>query len=86
MDELIKARVLEGAKILLNERSNVRDVARKLGCSKSTVHKDMAERLLDLDYTLYIEVQKLFEINKQEKHLRGGSSTKLKYQKQKNTI
>ena len=72
MDELIKARVLEGAKILLNERSNVRDVARKLGCSKSTVHKDMAERLLDLDYTLYIEVQKLFEINKQEKHLRGG--------------
>lgn len=85
MDELIKARVLEGAKIMLDERSTVRDVAKKLGCSKSTVHKDMAERLLDLDYTLYIEVQKLFEINKQEKHLRGGTSTKLKYQKEKNT-
>ncbi len=81
MDEAMKERVLQGAKLLLLEKSNVRQVAKRIGCSKSTVHKDLSERLIDLDYNLYIEVQKLFEINKQEKHLRGGNTTKLRYTK-----
>lgn len=81
MNDIITERVLQSAKLLIFERSNVRRVARRIGCSKSTVHKDLSERLKDIDYDLYVEVQKIFEINKQEKHLRGGNSTKIKYLK-----
>lgn len=79
MNDIITERVLQSAKLLIFERSNVRRVAKRIGCSKSTVHKDLSERLKDIDYDLYVEVQKIFEINKQEKHLRGGNSTKIKY-------
>ncbi|MBQ8292602.1 MAG: sporulation transcriptional regulator SpoIIID [Bacilli bacterium] len=79
LDNIIEERVLQAAKLLILENSNVRHVARRIGCSKSTVHKDLSERLKDIDYKLYLEVQKIFEINKQEKHLRGGNSTKNKY-------
>ncbi len=78
-DEIIEERVLQCAKLLILENSNVRHVARRIGCSKSTVHKDLSERLKSIDYELYVEVQKIFQINKQEKHLRGGNSTKNKY-------
>ncbi len=78
-DEIIEERVLQCAKLIILENSNVRRVARRIGCSKSTVHKDLSERLKSIDYELYLEVQKIFEINKQEKHLRGGNSTKNKY-------
>lgn len=81
MNDIITERVLQSAKLLIFERSNVRRVAKRIGCSKSTVHKDLSERLKDIDYDLYVEVQKIFEINKQEKHLRGGNSTKIKYLK-----
>ena len=79
MNNVIEERVLQGAKLLILENSNVRLVAKRIGCSKSTVHKDLSERLKDIDYNLYVEVQKIFEVNKQEKHLRGGNSTKNKY-------
>lgn len=82
IDDIIEERVLQCAKLLILENSNVRRVARRIGCSKSTVHKDLSERLREIDYNLYIEVQKIFEINKQEKHLRGGNSTKIKYKKE----
>lgn len=82
MNDVIEERVLQCAKLLILEKSNVRKVARRIGCSKSTVHKDLSERLKDIDYNLYLEVQKIFEINKQEKHLRGGNSTKIKYQQE----
>ncbi len=78
-NEIIEERVLQCAKLLILENSNVRCVARRIGCSKSTVHKDLSERLKSIDYELYLKVQKIFEINKQEKHLRGGNSTKNKY-------
>lgn len=79
MNEVIEERVLQAAKLLILEKSNVRIVAKRIGCSKSTVHKDLSERLKDIDYNLYVEVQKIFEVNKQEKHLRGGESTKKKF-------
>lgn len=82
IDDIIEERVLQCAKLLILENSNVRRVARRIGCSKSTVHKDLSERLKNIDYNLYVEVQKIFEINKQEKHLRGGNSTKIKYKKE----
>ncbi len=79
----MKDRIIQAAKIFLKEKSNVRQVARRLGCSKSTIHKDLSERLKMLDHGLYQEVSSLLEINKQEKHIRGGNSTKRKYQKLK---
>ena len=78
-DEIIEERVLQCAKLIILENSNVRMVARRIGCSKSTVHKDWSERLKNINYELYLEVQKIFEVNKQEKHIRGGNSTKNKY-------
>jgi len=82
VNSFIKARVLMGAVLLLTEKSNVRDVARKIHCSKSTVHKDMTERLPKIPYIgqrLYEKVQELFYINKEEAHIRGGEATKIKY-------
>ncbi len=82
MNDIIDERVILEAKILIFEKSNVRQVARRIGCSKSTVHKDLSIRLKDLDLNLYNQVQEIFEINKQEKHLRGGNSTRIKYLKE----
>ncbi len=81
-DEIIEERVLQCAKLLILENSNVRRVARRIGCSKSTVHKDLSERLKSIDYNLYLKVQQIFAVNKQEKHLRGGNSTKKRYRKE----
>lgn len=81
-DEIIEERVLQCAKLLILENSNVRLVARRIGCSKSTVHKDLSERLKNIDYNLYLQVQEIFKVNKEEKHLRGGISTKNKYLKE----
>ena len=50
---------------------------------ESTVHKDLSERLKDIDFRLYQQVQELFEYNQQVKHIRGGESTKQRYSKKK---
>ena len=61
--------------------STVRSTAKKFGDSKSTVHKDVAERLKYIDPQLYKEVKQILEINKAQRHIRGGMATKLKYKK-----
>jgi len=61
--------------------STVRGTAKKFGVSKSTVHKDVAERLKYIDPQLYKEVKHILEINKAQRHIRGGMATKLKYKK-----
>lgn len=63
--------------------STVRQTAKKHGISKSTVHKDVTERLLNKDKILYNEVQLVLMKNKSERHLRGGNATKNKYKKEK---
>ena len=68
-DEIIEERVLQCAKLIILENSNVRWVARRIGCSKSTVHKDLSERLKSIDYELYLKVQKIFEIKKYARRL-----------------
>ena len=83
MDSVIRERTLLGARFLLLERSTVREVAKRIGCSKSTVHKDLSERLKDIDFRLYQQVQELLEYNQQVKHIRGGESTKQRYSKKK---
>ena len=64
---------------LVEERLTVRAVAAHFGVSKSTVHKDVTQALRRADPALYRQVQAVLEINKQERHLRGGEATKQKY-------
>jgi len=79
MDYDIKERVLTTARIFLNNRSTVREVAKLVDCSKSTVHKDLTERLPEINYKLYEEVKNLLEYNKSIRHLRGGEATRRRF-------
>lgn len=65
---------------ILENNATVRAAAKKFGISKSTVHKDVSERLPKIQPQLYPEVKKILEKNKQERHIRGGMATKRKYE------
>ncbi|MBQ4630326.1 MAG: sporulation transcriptional regulator SpoIIID [Clostridia bacterium] len=80
MKDYIADRVCEIAKHMLDTKCTVRSAASKFGVSKSTVHKDISERLKFISPTLFSETKKLLEINKSERHIRGGNATKIKYQ------
>ncbi len=79
MDDRIANRVMTVANSILKSKGTVRSIAAIHGVSKSTVHKDLTERLYELDINLFDEVRKLLDFNKSVRHLRGGHSTKLKY-------
>ena len=64
---------------LLENRATVRSAAQKFGISKSSVHKDLAERLPAFNRTLYLQVKEVLEQNKAERHIRGGIATRKKY-------
>ncbi len=64
---------------IIENRTTVRGAAKNFGISKSTVHKDVSERLKQEDPELYSQVKDILEINKQERHIRGGLATKRKY-------
>ena len=70
---------------LLEHSATVREAARVFGISKSTVHKDVTERLRHVNSALYGEVQELLNKNKQERHLRGGEATRKKYTAERQT-
>lgn len=76
-----RAKVL--ATYIIENKSTVRQAAKKFNISKSTVHKDISERLEKVNPSLAYEAKKILEINKLERHIRGGLATKLKYQKEK---
>ncbi len=80
MNTVIHDRVLKMADILLLEQTTIREVAKKVGYSKSTVHKDLTIKLPKIDYSLYLNVKKLLDYNKMIRHIRGGESTKHKYE------
>ena len=86
MDYDIRLRVIKAAERFLNEKSTVRDVAKKSGCSKSTVHKDLTERLPHINKNLFLEVRTLLEYNKSVRHIRGGEATKRKFLKEKEKL
>ncbi len=65
---------------IIESRATVRAAAKKFGVSKSTVHKDLTERLPQLSMTVYNSVKEILEINKKERHIRGGMATKHKYE------
>ena len=64
---------------MVEQQATVRSTAQAFGISKSTVHKDVTQSLKGVNKALYAEVQKLLYKNKQERHLRGGEATRLKY-------
>ena len=64
---------------LIKNKTTVRQTAKEFGISKSTVHKDITEKLSKINFTLFEEVEKILKINKQERHIRGGEATKRKY-------
>ncbi len=75
----IAGRVRELAVYIVENRSTVRAAAARFGVSKSTVHKDLAERLERIDRPLYLQVRELLDLNKAERHIRGGLATRRKY-------
>lgn len=79
MKDYIEERTLEVAKYIISNKSTVRDTAKVFGCSKSTIHKDLTERLPKINQTLFCTVKDLLDFNKAERHIRGGKATKLKY-------
>lgn len=75
----IEERVVSLAQYIIENRTTVRAAAGKFGISKSTVHKDLSERLPALNRALYLQVKVVLEENKAERHIRGGIATRRKY-------
>lgn len=78
-DDWVEKRVLSLAQYIIDTKDTVRGAAKKFGVSKSTVHKDVSERLKELSPFMYEEVRKVLDENKAERHIRGGMATKMKY-------
>jgi len=75
----IKERVLDETLYIIRTNSTVREMAKVYGVSKSTVHKDLHERLKELDMKLYFQVDKILKYHIDVRHIRGGQSTRNKY-------
>lgn len=67
------------AQYIIENRTTVRAAAQKFGISKSTVHKDISERLPQFNRVLYLQVKEILEVNKAQRHIRGGMATRKKY-------
>ena len=80
MSDTIDQRASELAVYMIETGSTVRSAAQKFGISKSTVHKDLQYRLPQCNKTLYLQVRKVLDINKSERHIRGCMATKRKFQ------
>lgn len=81
MKGLPEERAVAAAKYIIENKATVRSAARRFGVSKSTVHKDVSERLSRISLPLFAEVKAVLEQNKRERHLRGGEATKQKYER-----
>ena len=78
----IEMRALELAAYMVENKATVRAAARRFGVSKSTVHKDVSERIEQIDRVLAQKVRAILEVNKAERHIRGGIATREKYLEQ----
>jgi putative DeoR family transcriptional regulator (stage III sporulation protein D) len=70
------------AAYIIETRATVRAAAKRFNISKSTVHKDLTDRLENINRSLYVQVKEILEFNKAERHIRGGMATRLKYKNQ----
>lgn len=83
MEDTIDQRVTRLALYIIETGETVRSAAKQFGISKSTVHKDLSQRLPHINRTLYKQVRHILDRNKAQRHIRGGIATKRKYQLQK---
>ena len=79
MKDYIEDRVLEVANYIIESKSTIRRTAKVFGVSKSTIHKDMTERLPTINPQIANEAKTILDLNKAERHIRGGKATRLKY-------
>lgn len=79
MPERLEKRACELAVYIIETGATVRTAAQHFGISKSTVHKDISWRLQQVNHGLYLQVRKILDQNKQERHIRGGMATRRKY-------
>ena len=77
--DAMKERVLTLGRYICETHATVRETARRFGVSKSTVHKDVTQRLEKVNPSLFAEVRVLLDVNKAERHIRGGLATRRKY-------
>ena len=75
----IEERACQLALYIIENRTTVRAAAQKFGISKSTVHKDISERLPQFNRELYLQVKEVLDVNKAQRHIRGGMATREKY-------
>jgi putative DeoR family transcriptional regulator (stage III sporulation protein D) len=76
---LVEERAVELGEYIVENKATVRAAAQKFGISKSTVHMDVAQRLRKVNPALYHEVREILDVNKAQRHIRGGLATKEKY-------
>ena len=79
MKDYIEERAGEIAYYIIEHKATVRQTAKEFGVSKSTIHKDCTDRLEQINPTLAQSVRKVLDVNKQERHIRGGLATREKY-------
>jgi len=79
LKEYIEERAVDVANYIIESNATVRQTARRFGISKSTVHKDVTERLAQINPSLASQARKVLDVNKSERHIRGGLATKEKY-------
>ncbi|MCX4320688.1 MAG: sporulation transcriptional regulator SpoIIID [Lachnospiraceae bacterium] len=79
MKSYIEERAMDIAKYIVENNATVRQTAKKFGISKSTVHKDVTERLPQINPSLAQKARKVLDVNKSERHIRGGLATREKY-------
>ena len=79
---VVEERAVELGNYILEHKATVRAAAKRYGISKSTVHKDVAQRLKSIDPALYRGVKQILDVNKAQRHIRGGMATRMKYQRE----
>ena len=79
MKDYIEERAIQIANYIIENNATVRQTAKEFGISKSTVHKDVTDRLSQLNPALAAEARKVLDVNKSERHIRGGLATREKY-------
>lgn len=83
LKDYIEERAIEVGNYIIETKATVRQTAKKFGISKSTVHKDVTERLATINAALARQARVILDINKSQRHIRGGMATKEKYMKEK---
>lgn len=86
MNTEIEERAILCAQYIIENKCTVRQAARQFGISKSTLHKDVSERLKWISPSLYVDVKRILETNKAQRHIRGGQATRLKYKQRAQVI